>query len=348
MYFFGRGISAFFNQLFKWLFWNKTGQKILFTIVVFTIAVCFIKLGEVSAVEVVEDVNYKVYNYYDSILEDFIFRFNIALNNNDSLAYDILNSINNGDAIYLFYGQTNGGSYNNSYPVSRGYLCLVVGNNSNIIAGASATSSDYMSSVGFTQYSSSVAHKTYRFTTNGTLELNGNYSNGQQTIYFPLQLFNRKSQVFVEFINAFNNNDTETIIELLTSIEENLSNTTPDQESEDSVVVDSSVAESVDSSAVDSVFSSAFTNFANKFTYYDLSDADQWVINIQGTRIVLRSDIIYNIIKNTWFYPMLQLLWYYIFGHYAFVWLTNLIHKIKDGSILDGMQMNEVISKEML
>lgn len=47
----GRVITAFFNQLFRWLFWNKTGQKILFILVIAFIFVIFIKLGEVSAAE---------------------------------------------------------------------------------------------------------------------------------------------------------------------------------------------------------------------------------------------------------------------------------------------------------
>lgn len=47
----GRIVGAFFNQFFRWLFWNKTGQKILFTLVIAIILFVFIKCGEVAAVE---------------------------------------------------------------------------------------------------------------------------------------------------------------------------------------------------------------------------------------------------------------------------------------------------------
>lgn len=341
MYFFGRGVSAFFNQLFKWLFWNKTGQKVLFTIVIFAIAVCFMKLGEVSAVEEVSDINYEVRSYYDGVVNDVIFRLEGIWENLDNSTKERL--LSNDYNWYFYYGNQNGSSLENAKPIMNNPLYMTFFGKNYNLGQFSLNNYDY---IGVTGYS--MVNVTNR---SGYILRANQYSLStfsSQTISIPLFVSTYQNINWVTYINAKRSGDTDTIIALLEDINESLSNTTPDQESEDSVVVDSSVADSVDSSAVDSVFSSAFTNFANKFTYYDLSDADQWVINIQGTRIVLRSDIIYNIIKNTWFYPMLQLLWYYIFGHYAFVWLTNLIHKIKDGSILDGMQMNEVISKEML
>lgn len=345
MYFFGRGISAFFNQLFKWLFWNKTGQKILFIIVIFTIAVCFIKLGEVSAVEEVIDTNYQIYQYYEGITNEAISMLGrLYINNPNNGIFNVIKQDTYNNQFYFYYGNIDGSSYANGQPLNKNYLNIIE-YSSSLGFTRTPTTSDYMALTGQTLYNFTGQNVRYRrFLVPSSMVA----SDIITSFYIPLNLYNYKTNNWLEFEDYIRNGNEQKIVELLTTIEEDLSNTTPDQESEDSVVVDSSVAESVDSAAVDNVFSSAFTNFANKFTYYDLSDADQWVINIQGTRIVLRSDIIYNIIKNTWFYPMLQLLWYYIFGHYAFVWLTNLIHKIKDGSILDGMQMNEVISKEML
>lgn len=343
MYFFGRGISAFFNQLFKWLFWNKTGQKILFTIVVFAIAVCFIKLGEVSAVEDVSDINYDLYSYYEGVVNDAISRLGkIYLSNPNHGFFNTIKG-NASYGYYFYWGSSNNGSnMANARPSNKNRLVVVEYPASNSYT-KTPTTSDYASITGKTLYEFSGGQVRYR-------EIYQQFSGTDiiSSFFIPNELYLYRTNNWMRFEDSIRNGSTSDIIQLLSEINDSLTNTTPDEESEDSVVVDSSVADSVDSSAVDSVFSSAFSNFANKFTYYDLSDADQWVINIQGTRIVLRSDIIYNIIKNTWFYPMLQLLWYYIFGHYAFVWLTNLIHKIKDGSILDGMQMNEVISKEML
>lgn len=340
MFYLGRLISAFFNQLFRWLFWNKTGQKVLFTIVIFAIAVCFIKLGEVSAVEEVSDINYEVRSYYDGVVSNAIL---FIENNWDSLSDNQKSYfLNNQFMYYFYYGSADGSSYNNAVPTSNATIYIARLSRSNNLTNWTITSNDYMGVTGYTMYEVSGVNRASMTYSNFTSFTNNN------TVYIPLFVKTYTPQIWLDYVLAKNNNDIETITAILQDIEEDLSNITPDQESEDSVIVDSSATDSVDTSEIDSVFSSAFTSFANKFTYYDLSDADQWVITINGTRIVLRSDILYNMIHNTWFYPMLQLLWYYIFGHYAFVWLTNLIHKIKDGSILDGLEVNEVISKEML
>lgn len=221
MYFFGRGISAFFNQFFKWLFWNKTGQKLLFSVLIVFIFFCFIKLGEVSAVESTEDINYKAYNYYDSLTNDFIIRFSRLLNNNDTTALDLLDKINNGYNIYLCYGQVNGGSYLNSYPASKTYLTCIVFNGSSFQQNASPTSADYMSITGYTIHQGNIPNMVYRFSSSSVTYTN----NSSSTIYLPLQLNNYFTANFSDFISAYNSGDTQTIIELLDSINESLSNT---------------------------------------------------------------------------------------------------------------------------
>lgn len=337
MFYFGRLISAFFNQFFRWLFWNKTGQKVLFTIFIFVIAVCFIKLGEVSAVEEVIDINYEVKSYYDGVVNQAILRLSKNFDNIDSnLKQQILESTSD---FYFYYGNQDGSSLENAKPYNNGYIYIARFTRDGELGNVLST--DYIGETSYTMYKKSLY--VWRISSNGTLSYLGSLN-----VSYPLFVRTYCSSNWLYFVDSIRNNDMETLTALLEDINDSLSNTTPDQESEDSVIVDSSATDSVDTSQVDNVFSSAFTSFANKFTYYDLSDADQWVITINGTRIVLRSNILYNMISNTWFYPMLQLLWYYIFGHYAFVWLTNLIHKIKDGSILDGLEVNEVISKEML
>lgn len=342
MFYLGRLISAFFNQLFRWLFWNKTGQKVLFTIVIFAIAVCFIKLGEVSAVEEVSDINYEVRSYYDGVVNLGLLRLDNFLKNNPNseVALNLKSGVFN---VYFYGGNLDGSSYNNARPLNLNIINVCFYNvNSNYLLNI--TNYDYLGVTGYPIYTIPNSLACYQLYSTGNVVS----SQAVQNFNMPLWVLSYQNARFNEYLVAYRNGDTQTIIQLLNDIESDLSNTTPNQESEDFIVVDSSASDNVDTSEIDSVFSSAFSSFANKFTYYDLSDADQWVITINGTRIVLRSNILYNMIKDTWFYPMLQLLWYYIFGHYAFVWLTNLIHKIKDGSILDGLEVNEVISKEML
>lgn len=341
MYFFGRGISAFFNQFFKWLFWNKTGQKVLFTIVIFAIFVAFIRLGEVAAVEEVTDLNYEVKSYYDGVVNEAILRL---YRNWDNLSDTQKNYFLGSNNIYFYFGSANGSSYNNAKPVANsGMHFVLISKNTPLTSLATATAYDYMGVTGYTMYYFDSARNIFDLSASGVIS-----SPGSNNTYVPLFVFTYVNDNWVRFIQDVQNNNEEDMIALLTEINENLSNTTPTSDTDSFVEVDSSAVDDVSSASVDNVFSSMTTGFANKFTNYDLSTVNSFVWNLNGTRITFYSDTLYKMIRGTFFETLLSMLWYYIFGHYAFVWLSNIIHKIKDGSILDGLEVNEVITKEML
>lgn len=294
------------------------------------------KLGEVAAVEPVEDINYKVYNYYDNIIADFIFRLNGALEKEDTNALHIVDLLNQGQALYLCYGSGNGGSYNNSYPVSRGYLCVIIGNNSNIIATATATSSDYMSVTGFTQYASNSAHSTYRFTSNGVLELQGDFPTGQQTIYFPLQLFNRKSDLFSEYMNAYNNGNEEKIAQLLEDIKTEQQDMNDYLQSNDTSEVDTSLPTESVEDPTEALWSDLFTSIRTAAT----SNTPQYIsikipfINYSFTFSPVESSPMTQLKgKMKPLYDLIIASWW--FG--ASLWIIRDIHKyledIKNGDI---------------
>lgn len=215
MFYFGRIISAFFNQLFRFLFNNRLGQKILIIIIISLIAFWCLNMTEVHAVEEVTDINYEVNSYYDYLVSDFILRFNNALNNDNTYAKNLLNYINEGQNFYLFYQNSN--SYNNSYPTIKNYLKVIIGDMGSIVSNSTITANDYMGVTGYTMYQSSYIHRTYNFISNGNVEYSYN-SNGVETFYFPLQLFGRRNDLFTTYINAINNNDNDTIISLLEDI----------------------------------------------------------------------------------------------------------------------------------
>lgn len=194
---------------------------------------------------------------------------------------DLLDKINNGYNIYLCYGQVNGGSYLNSYPASKTYLTCIVFNGSSFQQNASPTSADYMSITGYTIYQGNIPNMVYRFSSSSVTYTN----NSSSTIYLPLQLNNYFTANFSDFISAYNSGDTQTIIELLDSINESLSNTEPTSTTDSFVEVDSSAVDDISSASVDNVFSTMTTGFANKFTNYDLSTVNSFVWNLNGTRI---------------------------------------------------------------
>lgn len=346
MYYFGRIIGAFFNQFFRWLFWNKTGQKFLFSILIVFIFFCFIKLGEVSAVEEVTDINYEVRSYYDSVCNDAISRIESNWNNiSDNLKNIILNDATY--KLYFYYGSLDGSSYENARPLTSNNLNIIYFNNNLSPASQTLLNYDYLGVTGYTMY---------KISNRSTYTLTGTTSNSSvNNVSVPLFVFTYKNANWTDYILAKKNNDIETITALLEDIKESnaniedaLTNTEATSETDSFVNVDTSSTDSISSTAVDNVASSVLSNLENKVNNYNPSTDYSFVWNIMGTTITFHSNMIYNLIKDTFLYDLIQMLWYFITGHYAFAFLSNLIHSIKDGSILDGFHPNEVISKEVL
>lgn len=152
----GRIVGAFFNQLFRWLFWNKTGQKILFTIVIAIILVVFFKLGEVAAVEpdnfstyeqisfdgTLSDTRITNTGYLDSRSGDIVYyielnpyNYYVVTNNtsNRSFRYGFSNSLNinqqlsNSGEISM---NGTGADYEFSGSGYKYFLCMVTATNS--------------------------------------------------------------------------------------------------------------------------------------------------------------------------------------------------------------------------
>lgn len=217
MYYLGRIVGAFFNQLFRFLFWNKKGQKILFIAVIFVIAVCFIKLGEVAAVEEVVDTNQEVYSYYNSVVNDAIVQLQNYFNANgtDNNLYRYI--IGNQSIPYFFYGNSDGSSYNGATPLSNNYINIVVAVRPYNYT-KTASNYDYRGITGVTQYEVMRDNNTisvYRFNNQGVLS-----TATINKFYAPLILFPYLTDNWVEYRDALINGDTSTIVSLLEDIKE--------------------------------------------------------------------------------------------------------------------------------
>lgn len=108
--------------------------------------------------------------------------------------------------------------------------------------------------------------------------------------------------------------------------------------------------DSVDDSSYVGLFSTVVSKFASIINGdYSSVDRIEYPLPNSDKKIIITSDILYNIIKDTFVYNYLQLFWTYLFGMYIFKFSYGLIKAIKTGSILDGYSWeNEVITSSML
>lgn len=112
----------------------------------------------------------------------------------------------------------------------------------------------------------------------------------------------------------------------------------------------SSSTDDVDYSQYSGLFSTIFGKFSSAISG-DYSSVDNISIPIPFTQgnLNITSDILYNIIKGSFIYTFLQIVWYFIFGMYIFKFSNNLVRSIKSGKILNGFENNdEVITSTML
>lgn len=103
-----------------------------------------------------------------------------------------------------------------------------------------------------------------------------------------------------------------------------------------------------------SIYSGLFTTIFSKFSSaisgdYNTPEVINIPIPFSKGNLKISSDILYNIIKGTFLYTFLQVVWYFIFGMYIFKFSNNLVRSIKSGNILNGFENNnEVITSSML
>ena len=114
----------------------------------------------------------------------------------------------------------------------------------------------------------------------------------------------------------------------------------------------SSSADNVDDSSYTGFFTSVF-NKLSAVADYNIEDVETItfpinLFNSEGS-FSLTSDIIYNIVKDSALYSIVQIIYYYIFGYYIFKFSCNIINKIKDGSFLNGFSSkDEAITSSMM
>lgn len=328
MYYLGRIVGAFFNQFFRFLFWNKKGQKILFIAVIFVIAVCFIKLGEVSAVEDVNDINYEVRSYYDGVVSNAI----LFIENNWNSLSDNQKSffLNNQFQFYFYYGNADGSSYNNAVPTANATIYIARLSRSNNLSNWTITSNDYMAVTGYTMYDVSNVNRASMTYSNFNSFTTGN------NVYIPLFIRTYTPQIWYDYVLAKTNDDIETITAILQDIKEEQQLINENLTNDDVSNVNADLPQDSAVDPTDSLWGDMFDQVRTAVTSTSVSPISITIPFIDYSTII--EPAIYSPmtrIKNSMrpLYDFIILSWW--FG--ASMWIVKDIHKyleqIKNGDI---------------
>lgn len=340
MYYFGRIIGAFFNQLFRFLFWNKFGQKILIAIIIGLISFWCLGMTKVHAVEEIEDINYKVKSYYDGVVNEAIIRlYNNWDNINDAWKNNFLN---NTSIIYWYYGQTDGSSLSNAQPLNSGNLYFILQQKGqNISNVGSITTYDYLGVTGYSMYTIN-KNVTYINTAGGI----SSAGNGLD-VYFPAFVLTYTPSNWKDFVNGLKNNDTEEIKALLEDIkaEQQATNEFLNEEIDETGI--SVEAPQVTDTASENMSNNLHTQI-NTLTsqlqstvnnYYEGWDAYVWTIPLPqyiGGNISFDSGVTRRIIgSNGVVFNVIQAIWVILFGGYIVGFIKRMLDWVQTGKIFD-------------
>lgn len=287
------------------------------------------------------DKNNTIAMNYESIVNDFINRLNNLSHNNVNYN-NLISMLNNGEmAFYLYYGDSNGSSMTGSN--------YFVTSNLNIIFYSKSTPNPSISTLerynGMTtnMYNLSSSIQDYFYFINGILYT----SSKPSSVVIPGVLISYVSPSWVSYYNNSSQEQTNEIVGAINSQTEAIQDQTESITSTDfddtEVSIDTSSAD-IDNSTQQGLFTTVFNNFNSAISSDSVEYLEIPLVNNKGLRIP--SNIVSSHLGSLT--ALINAFWYYLFGLYAFKFVNNLIIKIKDGSILDGYNSNEVITSDMM
>lgn len=197
-------------------------------------------------------------------------------------------------------------------------------------------------------------------------------SNGNDNYYFPRMLVNRYNMNLINVLSQLNNTDTQSIVGALNNQTTQIQNQTSaigyqtdkieDQTQsieaqtealestdydENSVDIDTSDVDNIDNSEYTGLFTTIFNSFNNAISSTAVEYLRIPLPHSSGEQLTIPSNLVSKHITGA-LATLVSGFWYFIFGFYAFKFVNNLIIKIKDGTILDGITSNEVITSDMV
>lgn len=315
------------RELTRFFLYSKKGNKILLIITIAIILICFMKLGEVAAVEEVTDVNYQVRSYYDSVCNDAISRIESNWNNiSENFKNILLNDATY--KLYFYYGQLDGSSYENARPLTSNILNIIYFNNNLSPSSYTLLTTDYLGVTGYSMY---------KISNRSTYSLSGTtFNSSVNNVSVPLFVFTYKNANWTDYILAKKNNDIQTIIQIMQDIKAEQQEMSDYLQSDDTSEVDTSLPTESVEDPTEALWGDLFTSIRTAAT----SNTPQYVsitipfINYSFTFSPVESSPMTQLRgKMKPLYDLIIASWW--FG--ASLWIIRDIHKyledIKNGDI---------------
>lgn len=292
------------------------------------------------------DKNNTIAMNYESIVNDFIIRFNNVSHSNVNYN-SLVSMLNNSElSFYLYYGDSNGSSMTGANYFVTSNLNIIFYNKSN--PNPSISTSERYNGMFTNMYNLTDSIQDYYFFENGILYT----SSKPSTVVVPGVLISYISPSWVNYYNndsqeqtndivgAINeqtnsiNEQTNTIQEQTTIIQETQDFISDDTIQESNMTVDSSY--SVDNAGIDNFFTTFLNVIYNTFNNIGSEDVTIQIPLPHGLEpITLHSNIISKYIVNTPIYIIIQTFWTFIFGSYLVMFIKRIIEWLSSGKVVE-------------
>lgn len=286
------------------------------------------------------DVNNTITLQYDSINQDILNRLNYYNKDNNMYQEFISKLKNNNYSYYAYYGVSDGSSMiSGSYYATQEIYIKFYDNEDKTLNGT--VYDTYQGMTCSIQYMSGGIVDTYVF--NGNILTN---IDSQSAFYIPTVLIAYKSPILYSLINDTSSADTQEIIEGLNSIDNSVNELTNTINAKDDNQAISDLNNAY--SSMSSSTSGQDTNVTTIHNFYiSLSDIITYSLTTTVSSITIpipftnknlsfTSDIIYNIIKGTAIYTLLQLCYYTLFGLFIINQVWRILLWFQSGAFING------------
>ena len=286
------------------------------------------------------DKNATIIVAYDSINQDILNRLNYFDKNNNMYQEFVGMLKNNNYSYYAYYGSSDGSSMiSGSYYATQEIYVKFYDNVDKSLNGTIYET--YQGMTTSIQYMNGGIVDTYVFNGNTLTNINS-----QSSFYIPTVLIAYKSNVLYTLINDTSGADTQEIIQSLDTIDDSINNltntiTTQDDNQAESDLSDTYTSLSSSTSGQDNnvtTIHSFFIDLSDIITDSLTTSVSSIVIPVPFTNqnITFTSDIIFNVIRGTLIYTLLQLCYYTLFGLFIINQVWRLLMWFQSGVFING------------
>ena len=288
------------------------------------------------------DKNNTIIIQYDSINQDLLNRIKYFQGNSDNIDNLIDTLRNNNYNYYVFYGSPNGSSMISSTYMATNDLYIYFYDRENFTSSGTAYD-NYQGMTTNLRYIESGLGPAYVFTGNSISTWT------IQSFYIPSVLINYKSSIIYNYINNEDEQQTNSIVGAINQQTNTINQQTQviqdtqDYLTDNTVTNSSMTIDTTSMSVSDNGTSTFFSDFLdNIYTIFTSVSSDSSVSTITipllptGYSLTLRSDVIYNVVKDTALFVIIQAFWWFILGSYIINFIFRMVKWLSDGEIAEN------------